>query len=172
MKTLSRKILLIGLGLALLLAGVTACQTRQEKAPAYAMARFYLEADVTQTGAEWQTAVLPVSQVEIPLPPKPLLTEKDFAAVELVQVDLGLCLLFRLIPEKAPLLYEATGRSRGKRLVLKVNGRPLGVRLITEGIYDGNLFTFVEVPDPELAKLAKKLQAFIQELQRLNEKTP
>ena len=77
-------------------------------------ARFHLE---NQQG-QGVPATLPRSGVSLGLDPQPVLTEGDIINVELVQVDLGRCLMFQVSPSAARALYRMTGSNQGRRLVL------------------------------------------------------
>ena len=126
------------------------------------VARFYLES--TDGGAS--TAVLPISGVRVAIGDKPLVTEGDIVNVDLVQVDLGRCLLFHLTPSAARDLYRFSGSNQGRRLVLMLNNVPIGARRIEGPITDGAVFIFAEVADAELPVLATNLKKTSAELQR------
>ena len=57
--------------------------------------RFYLEAGADAAGTP---LTLPRSGVQLKVNAKPVITEGDVQNVELVQVDLGRCLRFELVP--------------------------------------------------------------------------
>ena len=146
------------LGMALLLAG---CQTGTRKS-AGPWARFYIES--TSAGAV--ETLLPVSEVRVAIAPKPVITEFDITNVELMQVELGRCLLFQLTGSAARDLYRMTAAHQGRRLVLIVDGVAMGVRRIDGPIADGNLMIFVEVPDSALPELQGKLKRSAADLQQ------
>jgi len=102
---------------------------------------------------------LPVSEVELSIEAKPVLTEYDFAAVEVGELELGKCLVFRMTPEAARDLYRLTVANQGRRLVLAIDGEAWGARPIEAPIEDGVLAVFVEVPETALPELARKLAA-------------
>lgn len=130
-------------------------------------ARFFLEAAGGATGTE---VTLPRSGVELTVNAKPVLTEGDVLDVELVQVDLGLCLAFKLTPSAARDFYRLSGSHQGRRLVLVVNDATLGARRIDGAIGDGVVFIFLELPDDELpglvANLKKSTVALHREMKR------
>lgn len=130
-------------------------------------ARFFLEAVGTAGGTPVR---LPQSGVGLELNPKPVLTEGDIVNVELVQVDLGRCLMFQLTPSALRDFYRLTGSHQGRRLVLLVNDVALGARRIDGAIANGVLYIFVEAPDAELPELAANLKksalAWQEELRR------
>lgn len=125
-------------------------------------ARFHLE---NQQG-QGVPAKLPRSGITLGLNPQPVVTEGDIINVELVQVDLGRCLMFQVSNSAARDLYRMTGSNQGRRLVLFLDGVALGVRRIDGPITDGVLYCFVEVEDEALPGLVEKLRRTTEHLQR------
>ena len=128
--------------------------------PTYA--RFFLESNASDAAA----VELPVSGVRVSVGAKPVFTEGDVATVELVQVDLGRCLMFQLTPAAARDLYRVTGANQGRRLVLLLNQVPVGARRIDAPLTDGQVLMFVEVSDAALPVLVANLKMTAAELQR------
>jgi len=122
-----------------------------------AYAWFLLEADADQEGF---SLVLPVSGVAIRVAPKPVISEYDIVEAAVAEVDLGRCLALRLTGEAARDLYRMSVSEMGKRLVLLINGRALGARMLDGAIEGGVLFVFVEVPDAELHDLVLEINTF------------
>ncbi len=135
--------------IALFAAGCQTTRVEEERA----LARFYLET----RGAGVEVS-LPVSEVTLAIEAKPVLTEFDFVAVELAEVELGRCVLFRLTREAARDLYRLTAANQGRRLVLTIDGEAVGARPIEAPMGDGELLVFVEVSDAELDALVRRLQ--------------
>lgn len=146
------------LGLVLL-AG---CHSTSRRRADAVYARFFLEGQGTNVA----TAVLPVSEVRIPVSAKPVLSEFDIVNVELVQVELGRCLLFQFTPSATRDLYRLTASNQGRRLVLFFDGQPVGARRIDAPISEGTVLIFVERPDETLPALVKALKATSVELQQ------
>lgn len=144
----------------ILLAG---CATADRGSDVPAFARFLLEA---QPGADAIPLVLPASGTRIAAAPRPVLTEYDVADVTLAEVDFGLCLAFRLLPSAARALRRITAARPGERLVLLVDGKPAGARLIDAPIDDGLLLVFVEHPAGELPALVKRLKRGLTAVER------
>lgn len=142
--------------LLLVLLAMVGCQTTGMDSAAYTRARFFLES-VSSEGYGAAVA-LPVSGIQIPLQGQAIVSEYDYLAVDVVDVDLGRCLVFTLKPAAAREFYQISVGNQGKRLVLIVNGEPLGVRLIDGPIADGRIFVFLEVSDSNLMELARKLK--------------
>jgi hypothetical protein len=156
------------LGLALGVAMLAGCQSADSaKEKPTLLPRFFLEAGTDVAGTP---LVLPHSGVNIRVNSKPVITEGDVLDAELVQVDLGKCLMFRLTPSALRDFYRLSGSHQGRRLVLVVNDNPLGARRIDGAIADGVIFIFVEMNDellPEfVAKLKQSAAATQKELRR------
>lgn len=112
------------------------------------------------------TATLPVSGTQIPLQSEPLASEFEIANVELVKVDMGMALLIQLTERGARDLYRSSVSNNGGRIVLTVNGNPIGARRLTGAIEDGNFYTFVEVDDEELGQLVLDIKETLNEIQK------
>lgn len=150
-------VMLVAIALA---AGCATRETRSNHAPTWA--RFFLES----AGEAGTPVVLPQSGVRVVANPSPVITEADIVNVELVQVDLGKCLLFQLTPAAARDFYRLSVAHQGRRLVLVIDGAPLGARRIDGAIADGAVFVFVELPDAALPSLVDNLKKSAAALQR------
>jgi hypothetical protein len=126
------------------------------------VARFFLE--TAEAGAS--TVVLPVSGVRVAIGDKPVFSEGDIVGVELMQVDLGRCLLFQFTPAATRDLYRFSGAHQGRRLVLMLDNVALGARRFDGPIADGRLYLFVERPDESLPDLVAALRKTATEVQR------
>ncbi len=138
----------------LLAGGLGGCRTpavAESRPPA---SRFFLES----TNSRALTVQLPQSGVQIAVNPKPVFTEADVLAVELAQVSLGRCLLFQLSPAAGRDLYRISASQQGRRLVLMIDGDPVGARKIDGALTDGALFIFVELPDENLPGLVQRFK--------------
>ena len=71
---------------------------------------------------------------------------------------MGTCLRFTTTRRASRVLYQESASNQGKRMVLLVNGRPLGIQRIERPIADGVFHIFVELPDSELPELARNLK--------------
>jgi hypothetical protein len=129
--------------------------------------RLYLEARTAggTGGAAVDPMRLPVSGTVVAVEREPFVTEFEVVNAELVKVDLGPALLLQLSPEGARKLYRASVTRMGGRIVLAVNGNPVGARRIDGAIADGNFYTFVELPGDELEQLVVDLKDSIARLQ-------
>jgi hypothetical protein len=156
-----KAMLLLGLGMLVLLAGGCA-STAKPKDYVPTVARFYLESG-NDGGAP---ATLPKSGVAMRLNPQPVVTEGDIVNVDLVQVDLGKCLLFHLTPSGVRDFYRMSVTHQGRRLALQIDGVVVGARRIDGAITNGMIFIFVELPDEALPKLVENLRKTSAELQR------
>jgi hypothetical protein len=146
-----RAVLIIGALLAF--AG---CQSQPKEPEVQPLvARFFLEARPGETGSNLQ---LPVSRVTISVNPKPVVVETDIASAEVVKVNLGWCLMFRLTPPAVRDFYRMSVAAQGRRLVLTLNGQPIGARRFDQAINDGGLLIFVEVLDSDLPEIADRVR--------------
>lgn len=155
-----RPAVLLLLGLTLVLGGCAS--TPPLPAASRLTARFHLE---NQQGQGVPTT-LPRSGLRLGLNPQPVVTEGDIINVELVQVELGRCLMFQVSPSAARDLYRMTGSNQGRRLVLFLDGVASGARRIDGPITDGVLYCFVEIEDEALPEVVAKLRRTTEYLQR------
>jgi hypothetical protein len=125
-------------------------------------ARFFLES----ASADGTPLTLPQSGVRVTVNSSPVIAEGDIANVELVQVDLGKCLLFQLTPSAMRDFYRMSVAHQGRRLVLMIDGTALGARRIDGPITNGSVFVFVELPDAELPELVQNLKKSFVAMQR------
>lgn len=116
-------------------------------------ARFVMEAD--RGGA---LVTLPVSNVRIQVNSTAIITEYDLQDVSLAELEMGTCLRFTTTRRASRVLYQESASNQGKRMVLLVNGRPLGIQRIDRPIPDGVFHIFVELPDAELPELTRNLK--------------
>jgi preprotein translocase subunit SecD len=143
------------LGLAVLLCVAAGCQSASKpKDYKPTWARFFLEA----ARGEGSPVLLPQSGVRLGVNSKPVITEGDIVDVELVQVELGRALMFKLTPTAARDFYRLSGTHQGRRLVLVVDGDPLGARRIDGAIGDGIVYVFAEMPESALPALVENLK--------------
>jgi hypothetical protein len=152
-----------GAWLALALMGSWGCQsTSAPKDYTPLVARFFLES----ASGDGTPLTLPQSGVRVTVNPKPVIAEGDIINVDLVQVDLGKCLLFQLTPTAARDFYRLSVTHQGRRLVVLINDSPLGARRIDGVITNGTIFVFVEVPEIDLPRLVDNLKKSSVAMQR------
>lgn len=112
------------------------------------------------------TLTLPVSGTMISIQEEALVHEFDILNVEMVKVDMGVALLVQVGGQGARNLYRGSVSNMGGRIVLTVNGNPIGARRIDGAIQDGNFYTFVEVDDEELDQLVLDIKETLVEIQK------
>lgn len=161
MKPLTR-FCLVTFILAALLAVVGCNSSTKKKDFEPTVARFFME-DTEGTG--FASVTLPVSGVQIAINNKPVVTEYDFAGVELAQADLGKFLVFSLTGDASRDVYRLTGSNQGKRLVLFINGKPVGARPIDRAFSSGSIAVFVAIDEELLPELVKNMHATSVDLQ-------
>jgi hypothetical protein len=59
-----------------------------------------------------------------------------------------------------------TGSNQGRRLVLFINGQPVGARVIDGAFNTGSIAVYPELPDEVLPKLVKNLNGTSADLQK------
>ena len=144
-------------------AFVSGCQSAAEPRDYTALsARLFLEA----ANNDGTPVTLPQSGVRLSVNSKPVITEGDIVNVELVQVDLGKCLLIQLTPTATRDFYRLSVTHQGRRLVLTVNGEAMGARRLDGVITNGVIYVFVEVPETELPALVNNLKKSSVAMQR------
>ena len=161
---------MIRIAFLFLLAGMVGLAGCQSKSPPKdytpTSARFFLESAT----ADGMPQKLPQSGVHISVNSQPVIVETDILNVELVQVELGRCLLFQLTSSASRDFYRMTATHQGRRLVLLIDNMAFGARRIDGVIANGALFVFVEMPEADLPALVHNLKkssiALQQELSR------
>ena len=141
---------------------LAACSTTEGPGFEYdrSIARFHFEAD------QGTIATLPVSGARIQVSPNTAITEFDIVDVQIVEVELGRCLAFSLTRRAARAFYQESANNLGRRLVLIIDGRPIGVRRVNAPIADGVVYIFLEVPDSSLDGISMNLKGTSIEIQK------
>lgn len=142
--------------------GGAGCSTPAPQDYTPTQARLFLES----TDGRAPTVKLPRSGVVIAVSSKAVVTEADIVNAEVVQVDLGRCLMLQVTPSAARDLYRLTGANQGKRLVLTLNDVALGARQIEAPMAEGSVMIFVEMTDAALDDLVRDLKRTSAEVQR------
>ena len=133
------------------------------------LARFFVESNPREGYSE--TLVLPLSRATVSVDPKPVFSELDIVKVDLVQVDLGLCLRFKFTPDAARDLYRLSVNNLGRRLVVTINNAPFGVRVMESPLSFGDILIFLEMPDDELESVAVNLNYTSEDVQKAVDKS-
>ena len=126
------------------------------------VARFFLESG----NGDGTPLQLPQSGVHLTVNSKPVIAEGDIVNVEIVQVDLGKCLLFQLTPTASRDFYRMSVSHQGRRLVLIINDEALGARRIDGPVTNGVVYVFVEIPDAALPALVQNIKKTSVAMQR------
>ena len=90
--------------------------------------------------------------------------------MQLAHADLGDFLVFSLTQDASRDVYRLTGNNQGKRLVLFINDKPVGARMIDRAFNTGAIAIFVAIPDDLLPALVKNLNATSVDIQKEIEK--
>ncbi len=148
------------LGLTFLLSG---CASNSKKDYPATVARFLIEARGDDAGINIQ---LPVSGVVIRVSPKAMITEYDIVSAQLVQTDLGPCVMFQLTQEAGRALFRISATNQGSRLITTINGRALGARLMERPIGDALIISYLELPASGLPELVDNINKTAVDLQK------
>ena len=140
--------------LAALFAAVGCKTSTKKKDFDVTVARFFMEAT---EGDAFASVTLPVSGVQIAINSKPVVTEYDFTGVQVAESDLGKFLVFSLTNDATRDVYRVTGTNQGRRLVLFINDKPVGARIIDRAFNTGAISVFAAIPDELLIQLAKNM---------------
>jgi hypothetical protein len=150
-------------GLMFALLGVAGCNTSTKKKDYIpTVARFLMESDQADA---FTSITLPISGVRIAVNNKPVVTEFDITGVQLAQSDLGKFLVFSLTRDATRDIYRVSTTNQGRRLVLYINGEPVGARLIDRPFDTGTIAIFIAVPEETLPDLIKNLNATSADIQ-------
>lgn len=162
--------LLLTLLFAIATVGWTGCSSWRNREPVENVPRFFLEAGAQRSAAPGaaatDTVVLPVSQSRISIYLRPVFAEHNIQWVQLYEVDRGFVLGFQLNSTGTRELTRLSVQNIGYRLVLVVDGDPIGARRIDGIMEDGMIYTFVELPDEELLDLLEDLQTGLSEARK------
>lgn len=113
-----------------------------------------IEAGENEAGT---TLRLPRSGTVIRVLPRSFFTEYDVTKAEVLDNELGKSLLFQFTQAATRDLFRQTVSNQGRRIVTVVNGMPIGATQVNRPISEGYIFTYVEVEDDQVAKLAKDI---------------
>ena len=137
-----------------LLLSLNSCKKEDNGKPI----RFFLETRTPYPGQSTTPWTLPHSQMEVSTISQPILWEANITNIELVQVELGLCLLFEFDPAGGRTLYRLSVDQKGGRIVLVYNGKALGAVRLQEMLSQRQLLMFLEIADDELIELVKEMR--------------
>ncbi len=146
------------------LLAYSGCRSTEGMGENLTRARFVLEsAEDNGFGA---VARMPISGVAIPLQPEAILSEYDYAKIELAELEFGAGLIFTLKPAAARAFYGITVANQGRRLVLLIDGLAMGARRIESPVATGVISIFLETTDENLEEIAAKLEKSNLEIQK------
>lgn len=133
--------------------------------------RLYIEESSQLPASHIAEMVLPVSGSHITVRSKPLYGEWDIAqAASFDTPDFGPAIVLLFRSEAAKDFYRTTISNQGRRIVMTINGLPLGAHYIERPIEDGRVFFFLEIDDEDLPEVARSIQRTSREIQKQADK--
>lgn len=142
------------------------CKMQEEPPENFKVPRLFMEGRMMNYGSMTPTAMrMPKSGTVVEVFKEPLISEFEIVNAELVKVELGMALLLQLSDRGARSLYRASVTNNGSRMVVAINGNPIGFRRVDGPINDGNFYCFVEMSDQALSDLVLDLKDSIFYLQ-------
>lgn len=157
-----RRVAAVALVLSALCLLTTGCRGKPEQ-----VFRFYQEQSAVTMLGDGLEGTMPISGANFTVGRTPILFEGDVEAIDLVQVDLGLCVLFQFSDAGRRELYRASVRGAGRRIFLFVNDVPVGARRLDGAIEDGKLYMFLEVPDSELPAFVEEMRTSLEKVKKM-----
>lgn len=158
----------LAIGLAPLagLLALSACSTARNPVKDYdpALVRFFMEADRNNEYAS--IAVLPVSKVRIPINGRAIISEYDIVGAEVGELEYGKALVLKLTPLAARAFYRESTLNQGKRVVVSINGQPMGVRRLDRPVANEQVVFYLETKDENLAEIARNIKGTSFDIQK------
>ncbi|UPA28197.1 MAG: hypothetical protein LW808_002720 [Verrucomicrobiota bacterium] len=133
--------------------------------------QFFIEQSPRTGGLIWSHRLqLPISKLQMPVCAQPILLASDIAHVSRSESNLGPCLIFHLRQRAMIQFCQLVMEGIGRKIVLCVNGQPLGVSspLQSEN-FEGTITIFPEVADTQIDVLIKELNNTLVKLQKLQQ---
>ena len=153
-----------------LLGLLSGCKSKKPNLEDLKIPRLMIESRGVNYGSMHDNVVtLPVSGSQIEIQQEPLVNEFEIVNVEMVKVQLGMAMLVQVSEKGARELYRGSVTHMGSRVVLTVNGNPIGARRLDGAISNGDFYTFVEVDDAELGQLVLDIKDSIIKLREFEE---
>lgn len=134
--------------------------------------RFYLEESSHLPASHITEMILPVSGSHITVQSKPVYAEWDIASVTSYETEFGPAIVLLFRPEAAAAFYRTTINNQGKRLVVTINGVPLGAYYIKAPVEDGRIMFYLEIPDEEIPEVVRSIQKTSDEIKEEADKSP
>lgn len=168
MEPFHRKTLLFGLLLTAVLLG--GCRTNDSDFRPH-VTRLYLEESNHLPASHIMDMVLPISGSHITVQSRPVYAEWDIAQAAQFETEFGPAIILLLNSQAAKDFYRTSITNQGRRLVLTINGVPLGAHYIDRPIEDGRVAFFLELPDEDLPEVVKAIQQTSLEVQKRSQKS-
>lgn len=151
--------------LMLVLFSLAGCNKEQPKH----VVRFYVETSGKGNMGTWSKVMtLKNSGLTFTVNSQPAILETSLDNVELMKTEDGqLFVAFYFDDVGSRELYRQSVAAMGRRIVLEVNGVPLGARQFDGALTSGVLFMFVDLPDSELGEFVLNLKESVEAIKRM-----
>ncbi len=140
--------------LLLAILGSSGCRSMRGRDFPHHVARFFIETSERFPESHRNEITLPYSEANIIIDPRVQIGEWDIHHVDVFEAELGKAIAVHLMPDAARDVRMLSYNNQGRRLVLMVNGYPVGAKQINRGIENGVIFMYLEQPDEDLEELA------------------
>jgi hypothetical protein len=143
---------------------LSGCRSRSNDFTPYVV-RLYLEESRSLPLSHITDMVLPVSGSIITVNARPIFAEWDFINAHVVNTEFGLALILHFTADASTDLFRTSVANQGRRLVITVNGVPIGARLIERPIQDGQILFFPEMEESDIPELGRGIARTAIEIQ-------
>lgn len=149
---------------------VTGCRSKDKDFSPH-VTRLYLEESSHLPPSHIAEMILPVSGSHITVRSKPIYGEWDIAQAGHFETEFGPAIILLFRSEAATDFYRTTISNQGRRLVVTINGLPLGAHYIDRPIEDGRISFFLEIPDEEVPEVARAIQKTSEQIRKESNKS-
>src|SRR5688572_24395098 len=115
---------------------VAGCRSKERDYTPHVV-RLYIEESARLPASHISEMILPISGSHITVRSKPVYAEWDIAQAAQFETEFGPAVLLLLRPDAMRDFYRTTITNQGRRLVMTINGLPVGAHYIQRPVEDG-----------------------------------
>lgn len=130
------------------------------------MARLYLEESPNLPASHITEMVLPLSGSHVTVRSKPVFGEWDIMRAMHFESEFGPAIVLLFTADARADFYRTTISNQGRRLILTINGLPVGGHYISGPIEDGRIAFYLEMDDEDIPAVAEGIQKTSNEIQK------